>query len=333
MSGAVYQESMIDGQIYCRSNGQFTKHLRKYGLSYRQYYEKYVTGIEKLCYCGQPATFYQKNHSYAESCGDPGCVGKSVAKTKQTWSEEKKKTDSENKKTAARARTKKQIQAQVEKTRQTFLVRYGTSWGTQSPEFKEKSKKTKLARYGNEYYNGNIKTSMAWQAKTTEEIGKIAAKRRATCLVRHGVENVLMLPTAKKNSARANSFGKELLLPSGRIIGVRGHEDVVILKLLETYSEEELMVDDRKTSYTLPVFNYIDHRRHRLNYYPDIFIKKENKIIEVKSQWWWDGNGAEKYTCRLINNLKKRDAVLAAGFIYEVWLFKTALEYEVLIWQ
>jgi hypothetical protein len=67
-----------------------------------------------------------------------------------------------------------------------------------------------------------------------------------------------------------------------------------------------------------------------MKYYPDIYIPKENKIIEVKGRWWWDGNGIEKYKSRLVNNLKKRSAVLDTGYNYEVWLFEDRKNYRIL---
>jgi hypothetical protein len=82
--------------------------------------------------------------------------------------------------------------------------------------------------------------------------------------------------------------------------------------------------------YAIPIFQYSDHRRHILKYYPDIYIPSDNKIIEVKSCWWWDGNGDQKHKSRLTNNLKKRQSVLAKGFMYELWLFEDSKNYRIL---
>ena len=333
MSNPKYVESKIDNNRYCMSNGQFTKHLKNNNLTYQQYYEKYISGISRTCFCGHPLRFYQHNHKYARSCGDPKCVGKLVSATKKSWTQEKKQQDSNNKRIAAASRTADQIQAQVAKTKETFRNKHGVEWATQLSDYKNKSKATKLARYGNEYFNGNKKTSQAWQAKTDDEISNIVNKRRATCLDRYGVENALIKPESRINSAKSNSKGREYILPSGRIIGVRGYEGTAISILLKTYLETELLLDDRKTPYQLPVFEYIDHRRHILKYYPDIHIPKENKLIEVKSPWWWDGKGADRYKSRLENNLRKKDAVLAAGYQYEVWLFTDNNTYEILSWK
>ena len=315
------------------SNGQFTKHLRNHNLNYQQYYEKYITRIVRFCQCGRSLKFYQHNHSYANSCGNPICVGKSVSATKQNWTIDQKQRDSANKRMAAADKTIEQIQIQVKKSKETFRKKYGVEWATQSEDYKSKVKATKLARYGNEYYNGKLKTIQAWRSKTDNEISEIVAKRRSTCLDRFGVENPFMKPQARTNSAKANSKGRDYVLPSGRIIGVRGYEDTAISRLLLTYSESDLTFDDQKTQYSLPVFTYVDHRRHHLKYYPDIYIESENKLIEVKSLWWWDGKGADRYKARFENNLKKKDAVLAAGYRYEVWLFTDKDKYEILSWM
>jgi len=333
MSNPKYVESKIDNNCYCMSNGQFTKHLKNNNLNYQEYYEKYITGIARTCECGQPLKFYQHTHKYANSCGDSVCIGKLVSATKKSWSQEQKQQDSVNKRTAAANKTPEQIQVQVEKSKETFRKKYGVEWATQSTDYKSRARETKLVRYGNEYYNGNKKTSRAWQSKTDKEIADIVNKRRSTCLERFGVENALMKPQARKNSAKSNSNGREYTLPSGRVVGVRGYEDTAISILLKTYAESDLLLDDRKTKYQLPVFEYIDHRRHILKYYPDIYIELENKLIEVKSLWWWDGNGADRYKSRLDNNIRKKDAVLAAGYRYEVWLFTDKNNYEILAWR
>jgi hypothetical protein len=333
MSNPKYIESKIDNVRYCMSNGQFTKHLRSNDLNYQQYHEKYITGIARTCECGQPLKFYQHTHKYANSCGDSVCIGKLVSSTKKSWSHDQKQQDSANKRISAANKTPEQIQVQVEKSKETFREKYGVEWATQSEDYKSRARATKLARYGNEYHNGNKKTKQAWQSKTKKEISEIVNKRRFTCLERYGVENALMKPESRINSAKANSKGREYTLPSGRVIGVRGHEDAAISILLKTYSESDLLIDDRKIKYQLPVFECIDHRRHILKYYPDIYIPKENKIIEVKSPWWWDGKGSDRYKSRLKNNLRKKDAVLAAEYQYEVWLFTDKNTYEILTWK
>lgn len=330
MGIAIYIESKIDNKKYCKTNGQFTRHLRQHDLTYQNYYEKFITGIEMKCQCGKPKTFYQNSETYAESCGDSVCIGKLIRDTKANWTVDQRVSDSLNKKKWASSRTKEDKEKSRELRKQTNRERYGVDYTTQSPQMMNKSKLTKKERYGHEYYSNPKQTSDSWQAKTLDEIAVITEKKRVACMDRYGIENPFFLPNVRTKSALANSIGREFTLPSGRIIKVRGYEDVVITTLLKLLTEEEVIVDDTLREYSIPVFTYTDSGRHVLRYYPDIYIPKENKIIEVKGRWWWDGNGIEKYRNRLTKNLKKRKAVIDAGYQYEVWLFEDRSNYRIL---
>lgn len=330
MGTAIYIKSKIDGNEYCKSNGQFTRHLKKHDLTYQAYYEKYITKTKMKCQCGKSLTFYQQTETYANSCGDSVCIGKLIKGTKANWSEEQRLKDSTNKKKHAATRTKEDLEKSKEIRKETNRERYGVDYTTQSKQMINKSKITKKERYGDEFYSNPTLKSKSWQAKSVTDIESITNKRQQSCLEKYGVVSPFLLPKVRKKSAIANSIGREFALLSGKIIRVRGYEDVAITKLLEQYTENELVVDDTLANYNLPIFIYSDNRKHKLKYYPDIYIPKENKIIEVKARWWWDGNGIEKYKNRLHKNLKKRKAVVDAGYQYEVWLFEDRKNYRVL---
>jgi len=328
MGSIFYVTSKIDNKKYCKTNGQFTRHLRNNNLTYQEYYEKYVTGIQKKCSCSKPLTFYQSTETYAKSCGDPICVGLLVHITKSNWSDEQRKADSDSKKKWTADRTKSDIEKTKEIRKKTNRERYGVDHTTQSTAMKEKSKLTKKIRYGDENYSNPKLKSKSWKEKTDCEIIEITNKRQRACLERYGVSSPFFLPNVRNKSAIANSIGKEFIFPSGKIIRVRGYEDVVITKLLEHLTEEQIIVDNILSDFTLPVFIYGDNKKRK--YYPDIYIPHENKIIEVKGRWWWDGNGIEKYKNRLDKNLKKRQSVLTSGYNYEVWLFEDNKTYRIL---
>lgn len=331
MSDAKYIESIIDGKTYCKTNGQFSRHLKTYNLSTKDYYEMYITGVTPLCSCNKPLTFYAKNETYANSCGNVKCVGKSVSATKQSWTIEQKIADSAAKKAAAAMRTDDQKQLQKQKAIDTFVEKYGVSWGSKSEEQKSKSRATKLSKYGTEKYNNNSKASSTRKNMSIEAKNAMNENRRNTNIERYGVSCVLSAPGVLQKSALSNSIGKDYTLPSGNVIGVRGYEDIVLNTLLETYTEEQIKFHNtRSDKYELPIFSYIDTRRHHLKYYPDFYIQDENKIIEVKSRWWWDGNGAEKYQSRLENNKRKVSAVLKEGYAYELWLFSDKNNYTII---
>lgn len=330
---AIYIESKIDNKKYCKTNGQFTRHLRSNNLTYQDYYEKYITGTTPKCKCGERLTFYQKTETYANSCGSPNCVGKIVSYVKQSWTNEQKAIDSANKKSAAEFRTTKQKQNQIKKAKKTFREKYGVDWGSKLESQKQKSCRTKLEKYGNEKYNNSSQATTSRLNRSTKEKILTRDKRYQTNLKKYGVENPLLRPECLSKSAKNNSSGRDFVLPSGKIIGVRGYEDRALMELFKkyNYNEVDIIFDDMKLKESsVPVFEYVDHRRHHLKYYPDIYIPKENKIIEVKSQWWWNGCGSEKYHSRLVNNLRKRQVVIEKGYNYEVWIFDNKHTYRIL---
>lgn len=324
-----YIVSKIDNKQYCKINGQFTRYLKSNGLSYQEYYEQYVTGVKQLCGCGKPKTFYQKDHTYANSCGDPKCVGNTISEVKANWTDEQRMRDSENKRKASATLDHATIK---QKAKQTYKGRYGSEWAN-SDQQKVRSKKTKLARYGNEYYSGWEKSAETNRNKSITEQNEINDRRRKTNLSLYGVENCFMMPESIHKARRNNSLGRDYVLPSGKVIGIRGHEDLVLDILLETYTEEQLVIDNRKDQYCLPVFDYITIHRQHYKYYPDIHIPSENLIIEVKSEWWWNGKGDDRYVGRYENNMRKKQAVLDAGYNYKVYLFYSKEHHEILEWN
>ena len=331
MGEAQYIESKIDNKTYCKSNGQFARHLKLYNLTNKDYYETYITGVTPLCTCGKQLTYY-RDGKYANSCGDSKCVGNSVSISKSKWSSEQKLSDSENKKKAATLKTDEQKQIALEKARQTFREKYGVDWGSKLDQQKEKSKQTKLEKYGDSAYNNSTVSAQKNKNKSVDEKNKINQKRRETNLDRFGVENTFLRSENIRRVNRGNASIKLFVFPSGKQIGVRGFEPAALTTLLNRgYVESELIVHNDYENYSIEVFQYVAENRHTAKYYPDIYIPQENKIIEVKSRWWWDGNGSEKYKTRLTNNLKKRQAVIDKGYIYELWLFEDKKNYKILI--
>ena len=328
MNSTQYIVSKLDGKSYCKSNGKFSRHLKTHGFTLKDYYETFVSGYTPLCYCLKPVTFYTEG-KYANSCGSPKCVGKTVSDTRQSLPLEKKLIASENYERAQKSKTPQQRLDEIEKKKITYFEKYGTSWANGHGQ-KEKAASTKLEKFGDAKFNNSKISREKNKNKSLVEKNQINDRRRQTNLGLYGVENCFLIPGVKSKSAISNSKGREFTLPSGKIIRVRGYEDKVITKVLETYDESELVVDDILTAFNLPVFQYVDHRRHILKYYPDVYIPKENKIVEIKSRWWWDGNGDQKHKSRLTNNLKKRQSVLAKGFMYELWLFEDSKNYRIL---
>lgn len=100
---------------------------------------------------------------------------------------------------------------------------------------------------------------------------------------------------------------KDYIFPSGKIVKIQGDEKYAIDILLKKYDEDDILVD----SEYIPIIDYFDEKDRK--YYPDIYIKKDNLIIEIKSTWTFD----IKYD----KNMIKYNATKAVGYNYEIWIF------------
>jgi hypothetical protein len=164
-----------------------------------------------------------------------------------------------------------------ERAKATWLEKYGVTNPSKSEEIKEKKIVTSQKKYGVDY---------PMQSKEVKENQKI------TCLKNLGVENPLQ--NAKVAQSVKNKKGNQYIFPSGNTIIIEGNENKALDQLLnEGYKEEELIV----TYEDMPEFWYttLDGKVHR--YFPDIFIPKDNLIVEVKARgnyWVRDTKGKQE---------------------------------------
>jgi hypothetical protein len=199
-----------------------------------------------------------------------------------------------------------QDEAIKEKSKNTLLAKYGYDNPNKSPAIKKKTKSTKLDRYGDENYVN-------------------PEKNKSTCMTRYGVTNVNKLDSVREkiSDTQGERYGgmgwgsptigrkikdtnlqrygteipmhneelfikqkvacfkmKDYTLPSGRIVKVQGYEPFALNMLMSHYGEADVVVSRRD----LPKFFYtIDGKLHK--YYPDVYVKSTNTIVEVKSMW------------------------------------------------
>jgi len=152
-----------------------------------------------------------------------------------------------------------------------------------------KAKETKLEIYGDENYNNRNKFIK-------------------TCLEKFGVENPSQDSVVHEKKMKDSVCG--FTLPSGKRIMVQGYEKQAIIELLKIFSEDDLLVGKG----VMPEIWYENKGRKR--YFPDIYIPKENLIIEVKCEWTYSGTKE----C-LQSNLLKKNAVLSMGLKYLLMLY------------
>ena len=197
-----------------------------------------------------------------------------------------------------------------EKAKATKLEKYGTIYPIQNPEIKAKVEKTFIEKYGQypislpenkakaeqsnmeKYGTKNALESEAGRAKmrqtTKERYGyeyamqspEIKQQMRENSMEKYGVPYPRQHPDIARKAKISSLSSKEYVFPSGKKILIQGYENMALDELIKSYTEEDIITGD-----DIPIIPYTDeHGKDRI-YYPDIYLKSINKIIEVKSSY------------------------------------------------
>jgi hypothetical protein len=81
---------------------------------------------------------------------------------------------------------------------------------------------------------------------------------------------------------------------------------------LENYKEDDLIVSKKDIIDKTGIFSYTFLGKECL-YFPDIYIKSDNRIIEVKSEY--------TYNISINQNTLKKYSVLNKNINFEFWIF------------
>ena len=180
-----------------------------------------------------------------------------------------------------------------ERKRTYFLEKYGVDNPSKLSEVKNKIKETGIKNYG-------------CHPKRTKEVHE---KWMETCFEKYG-GHPNQNPDIQEKIEKTSYRFKDYVFPSGKVVKVQGYENKAIDELLKIYKEEALIIGRK----LVPRIDYsISEKKHV--YYPDIYIPKDNKIIEVKSEW----------TCQLKRSYveEKAEATAKAGYICEIWIYNS----------
>ena len=171
------------------------------------------------------------------------------------------------------------------------LINYGVTNTGSLQGVKDKIKNTY-----NEKFGGHPK-------KTKE----VQDKWAATCLEKYGGHPNQNIDVQIKSEATSFHY-KDYMMPSGNIVKYQGYESLALDELVQLYEEDDISIGRAN----VPSVNYkIGEKKHV--YFPDFFIKSENKIIEVKSVWTI---GLPRGNVEV-----KAQATLKAGYKYEIWVY------------
>lgn len=181
-----------------------------------------------------------------------------------------------------------------EKRKQTHLDRFGVENAFQSDEIKDKIKKTNLKKFG---------------VENPSQSPLIMDKKVATHLKNFGVDYPAQHLETFEKQQKNKYKRKEIELPSGKVVKLQGNEPFTLLnELLIKYDESEIIMGNKN----MPEIWYEqDGKKHR--YFPDFYIPKDNKIIEVKSNYTMQ--------IHLKKNFLKKARCLELGFDFEFKIY------------
>lgn len=199
-----------------------------------------------------------------------------------------------------------------EKVEETSLEKYGFKSSLSNKKVIEKRKETNLEKYGEENYLKTKEAKEKIKKTNIENFGVDNIFKHKTYIKekfkeKYGVENPSSLNWVQEKKEKTSFSSKQYKWKTGEISYVQGYEPFVLNYLEEKgYKFEEVLT----SKLDMPEIIYIgeDNLEHR--YFPDIYIPKENLIIEVKSEWTMK---KEFY-----KNMLKFSAVKNLGFNFEI---------------
>ena len=151
----------------------------------------------------------------------------------------------------------------------------------------------------NSLMENNIPLRTYYEAKNMDS-------NRKTMMEKYGVGNPMQIREFQKKQFKNALMLKEFVI-DGKKFEYQGYEDRAIRILVNDRGYHVNDIDNEN----VPIINYI-HNGNKHCYFPDIFLPKENKIIEVKSQF--------TYMKDYERNQSKFDKVKLDGFNFELMI-------------
>ena len=172
---------------------------------------------------------------------------------------------------------------------------YGVENYAETAECKKKVKNTCLEKFGTEFY---------LQSNDKKD------KSKETRINKYGVEYAMQNAEIAEKSSKNAYLLKEYVFPSGNKINVQGYEHYALDKLIkEKINENDIIT--KKTE--VPELWYIDDLNEKHRHFVDIYVKSQNRCIEVKSTWTLKKN-KEKV-------LLKQKSAKELGYKYDIWVY------------
>jgi len=211
-----------------------------------------------------------------------------------------------------------QLEEIKEQKKQKSLEKYGTEYVLQSYIIKNKSKITNIAKYGVENPQQNIiiknktmETNLLKYGYKTPMCNEIIKDKMIKLnILKYGVPHHSQNVDIASKMLNSSYNKKTYTLPSGKIINYQGYENFAFDQLIniENIDENDLITNRAE----VPEIWYLDNNNVKRRHFVDIYIKSQNRCIEVKSIWTHQSKN---------NVLEKQKAALDLGYNYEIWIF------------
>jgi len=221
-----------------------------------------------------------------------------------------------------------QSQIAKDKIKETNLEKYGVEHISQSQQFKDKFKATCLEKYGVEYSLQSQIVKDKGKATCLEKYGVenpqqsqiIRDKTKETNLERYGVEYCSQNTEIFEKMMKTRFKRKPYTFKSGETIECQGYEPWTLKDLEQNYNYtyEDYMNEPKEEFW----YDTNDGKKHRYHNGGDIPFLKENKLIEVKSDYTFY---ADFYV-----NLLKSQCVLEKGYDFEFWVYDNKKELSII---
>jgi hypothetical protein len=208
------------------------------------------------------------------------------------------------------------IQSFVDKITDTNIRKYGTDKPQTLDKFQQKTIESNIKKFGTErpqrlqdFKDRSRETCITKYGVSAPQQNKIIRQKSAdTCIEKYGVSNPSQNSEIYEKIVKNQLRTKKYILPSGIIVSIQGYEAFALNNLLKIYTEDEIIVSKG----CMPFIKYFADSKSR-RYFPDIYIPKDNLIVEVKSNWTLNTNRPR--------NMAKRQACLDAGYNFKFMIF------------
>jgi Marseillevirus homing endonuclease len=195
------------------------------------------------------------------------------------------------------------VEEHNEKGKAKTREKLGVDYPLQSPVIHTKIKKNNLQKYGAENYLQSETGKKHMMDKYGAENYLQSKTGKKHMMDKYGAESYLQSKTGKQHmmdkygaphamqcpelfeKAMKKAFTTKIFtFPSGKDVFVQGYEPFALQDLLKTGFKENDICTGRKN---IPTIKYKFEGVKRV-YYPDIYIKSKDLIIEVKSLWTYE---------------------------------------------